>query len=74
METNISKMRLAKTRRKDWDTKEKYLARVKRRLVLVQKEISVWITNPTKEGILFTHELEEEKELILKIIELVEAE
>ena len=67
-------MRLGKLRRKDWESKEKYLTRVNKRLAQVQSEIGVWITNPTKEGILTTHRLEDEKQLILKIIKLVEGE
>jgi len=69
--TTVPIMRLGKLRRKDWESKEKYLTRVKKRLAQVQSEIGVWITNPTKEGILTTHGLEDEKQLILKIMELV---
>jgi len=69
--TTISISRLGRLRRKDWDSKEKYLARVKKRLGQVQSELDIWITNPTREGILITHRLEDEKQLILKIMELV---
>jgi len=69
--TTIPIMRLGKLRRKDWESKEKYLTRVNKRLAQVQSEIGVWITNPTKEGILTTHGLEDEKQLILNILELV---
>lgn len=71
---DIPTMRLAKLRRKDWDTREKYLARLNRRLRQVQYELDIWICNPTKEGVLTTHRLEEEKQLILKILKLVEEE
>ena len=69
--TTIPIMRLGKLRRKDWESKERYLTRVNKRLAQVQSEIGVWITNPTKEGILTTHGLEDEKQLILNILELV---
>lgn len=69
--TTIPISRLGRLRRKDWDSKEKYLARVKKRLGQVQSELDIWITNPTREGILITHRLEDEKQLILKIMELV---
>ena len=69
--TTVPIMRLGKLRRKDWESKEKYLTRVNKRLAQVQSEIGVWITNPTKEGILTTHGLEDEKQLILNILELV---
>ena len=72
--TTISLARLGKLRRKQRESKEEYLARVKKRQQQVQFELATWITNPTKEGILITHSLEEEKELILKIIKLVEQE
>ena len=72
--TTISLARLGKLRRKQRESKEEYLARVKKRQQQVQFELATWITNPTKEGILTTHSLEEEKELILKIIKLVEQE
>ena len=69
--TTIPISRLGRLRRKDWDSKEKYLARVKKRLGQVQSELDIWICNPTKEGVLTAHRLEDEKQLILKIMELV---
>ena len=71
---SIPVAKLGKLRRKQRESKEEYLARVKKRQRQVQFELATWITNPTKEGILITHSLEEEKELILKIIKLVEQE
>ena len=73
-DTTIGLARLGKLRRKQRESKEEYLARVKKRQRQVQFELATWITNPTKEGILTTHNLEDEKELILKIIKLVEQE
>ena len=74
MNTTIPQVRLAPLRRKDWDTKEAYLARVAKRLKQVQHDLDIWICNPTKEGILTTHRLEDEKNLILNILALVENE
>ena len=71
---NYSPKTLARLRRKNWDSKETYLKRVKKRLGQVEKELAIWITNPIIEGIRVTHDLEDEKELILKIIHLVENE
>ena len=71
---NYSPKVLARLRRKDWDSKEAYLKRVKKRLGQVENELAIWITNPTREGIRVTHDLEDEKELIVKIIHLVENE
>ena len=61
-------------KRHQWDSKEQYLERVRKRLAQVQSDIDIWITNPTKEGIFTTHRLEDEKALIIKIIALVESE
>ena len=71
---NYSPKVLGRLRRKDWDSKETYLKRVKKRLGQAQNELALWICNPTIEGIRVTHELEDEKGLILKIIHLVENE
>ena len=71
---NYSSRVLGRLRRKDWDDKETYLKRVKKRLGQVENELAIWITSPIIEGIRVTHDLENEKELILKIIHLVENE
>jgi len=71
---NYSPKVLARLRRKDWDSKETYLRRVKKRLGQIEKELAIWICYPTIEGVRVTHELEDEKGLILKIIHLVENE
>ena len=71
---NYSPKVLGRLRRKDWDSKETYLKRVKKRLGQAQNELALWICNPTIEGIRVTHDLEDEKELIFKIIHLVENE
>ena len=71
---NYSPKVLGRLRRKDWDSKETYLRRVKKRLGQVENELAIWITSPIIEGIRVTHDLENEKELILKIIHLVENE
>ena len=71
---NYSPKVLARLRRKDWDSKETYLRRVKKRLGQVEKELAIWICNPTIEGVRVTLDLEDEKELMLKIISVLEQE
>jgi len=71
---NYSPKVLARLRRKNWDSKETYLKRVKKRLGQAQNELALWICNPTIEGIRVTHDLEDEKELILRIISVLEQE
>ena len=71
MHTVGPKLKLRPLIRKQNESKEVYLARVNKRLGEVQNELNVWITNPTREGVLITHRLEDEKQLILKIIALV---
>ena len=71
---NYSPKTLVRLRRKNWDSKETYLKRVKKRLGQVENELALWICNPTIEGVRVTHELEDEKGLILRIIQLVEEE
>ena len=73
-DTTIGLAKLGKLRRKQRENKEEYLARVKKRQRQVQFELGTWITNPTEEGILTTHKLEDEKGLILRILALVEQE
>ena len=72
--TTIPISRLGRLRRKDWDSKETYLRRVKKRLGQVENELAIWITSPIIEGIRVTHDLENEKELILRIISVLEQE
>lgn len=72
--TTMPKFNLGVLRRRHYDDTPgypTYLSRVQKRLKQVQAELDVWITNPTKEGILTTHMLEDEKQLILKIIDMV---
>ena len=71
---NYSHKVLGRLRRKDWDSKETYLRRVKKRLGQVEKELAIWICNPTIEGVRVTLDLEDEKELILRIISVLEQE
>ena len=71
---NYSPKVLGRLRRKDWDSKETYLRRVKKRLGQVEKELAIWICNPTIEGVRVTLDLEDEKELILRIISVLEQE
>ena len=71
---NYSPRVLGRLRRKDWDDKETYLKRVKKRLGQVENELAIWITSPIIEGIRVTHDLEEEKELILRIMSVLEQE
>ena len=71
--TTIPKMRWGPLLRHGYP-KEQYLERVRKRLAQVQSDLDIWICSPTKEGILTTHRLEDEKKLILGIIALVEAE
>ena len=71
---NYSPKVLGRLRRKDWDSKEAYLRRVKKRLGQVEKELAIWICNPTIEGVRVTLDLEDEKELMLRIISVLEQE
>ena len=43
------------------------LVRVEKRLQQIQFELEHWITMPTTYGILITHQLEDQKELMLKV-------
>lgn len=43
------------------------LTRVEKRLQQIQFELNNWITVPTQYGILTTHKLEDEKQLMLKV-------
>ena len=49
------------------ESAEKTLARAEVRLKQIQFELDNWITVPTTYGILTTHRLEDEKELMLKV-------
>lgn len=53
--------------RKQNETAEQMLVRVAHRLQAIQIELDNWITMPTRYGILVSHKLEDEKQLMLKV-------
>jgi len=69
-QTVVPQLRLFRPRK--WGEKdEDFLKRVDKRLQQIQFELDNWITVPTTYGILITHKLEDEKQLFLKVKDLV---
>ena len=55
-------------RRRKWgESASACLDRVDKRLKQIQFELNNWITVPTTYGVVITHRLEDEKELMLKV-------
>ena len=60
--------RLKAFRPRKWgESAEQCLARVETRLRQIQFELGNWITVPTIYGIITTHKLEDDKQLMLKV-------
>ena len=67
-ETTTVVARLKPFRPRKWgESAKECLSRVERRLEQIQFELSNWITVPTQYGIVLTHKLEDEEQLMLRV-------